>query len=323
MASTTTRDRRGATENDRFRHDALFYAGNDDFVRRTGAFIDDSMASGEPILVVVSAEKIEMLRARLNGEGSRVRFADMADVGRNPARIIPAWREFVAEQTASGRPFRGIGEPIWAARSPEELDECERHEALLNLAFADSAPWWLACPYDTESLPLSVIEEAKRNHPFVVDGGVRRPSETYRGLAELARPFARPLPEPAATPIELSFGSDHDGMLAVRRLVADEAAAFGLDPVRTDDLVMAAHEIASNSVRHGGGRGALRVWREGPALICEIRDGGLIQDPMAGRGSPSADTDSGFGLWLANRLVDLVQIRTFADGSVVRLHARR
>ena len=32
--------------------------------------------------------------------------------------------------------------------------------------------------------------------------------------------------------------------------------------------------------------------------------------------------ESGFGLWLANQLCDLVQIRSFADGSVVRLHLR-
>ena len=85
-----------------FRHDALFYAGTAEFVDRTAAFIDDSVASLEPILVVVSAVKIEQLRDRLGGDPDGVRFADMAHVGQNPARIIPAWREFVAEQAPSG-----------------------------------------------------------------------------------------------------------------------------------------------------------------------------------------------------------------------------
>jgi hypothetical protein len=42
-----------------------------------------------------------------------------------------------------------------------------------------------------------------------------------------------------------------------------------------------------------------------------------------GRGKPTADRGSGFGLWLANQLCDLVQIRSFSTGSVVRLHVRR
>ena len=38
--------------------------------------------------------------------------------------------------------MRGIGEPIWADRRPDELDECQLHESLINLAFAgaDSLP---------------------------------------------------------------------------------------------------------------------------------------------------------------------------------------
>lgn len=156
-----------------FQHDALFYSGTDGFVTRTSAFIRDSVAEGEPILVVVSEEKIELLRRELGGDPDGVRFADMQLIGRNPARIIPAWRDFVAEHATSGRRFRGIGEPIWATRSASELVECARHEALLNLAFAEGQTWWLACPYDTGSLPEAVLAEAERNHPWVMHGGER------------------------------------------------------------------------------------------------------------------------------------------------------
>jgi hypothetical protein len=131
----------------------------------------------------VSEAKIEMLCSQLGADADRVQFADMAQVGRNPARIIPAWRAFVAEQAARGESrFRGIGEPIWPGRTPDELAECERHESLLNLAFAGAPAWWLVCPYDTEALPPPVIEEAHRNHPSVLQGGRRQES------ASLARP---------------------------------------------------------------------------------------------------------------------------------------
>jgi anti-sigma regulatory factor (Ser/Thr protein kinase) len=78
--------------------------------------------------------------------------------------------------------------------------------------------------------------------------------------------------------------------------------------------------VATNSVLHGGGDGTLLVWPEGEALICELRDDGLFDDPLAGRERPRPDRVGGHGLWLANQLCDLVQVRSFATGTVVRLH---
>jgi anti-sigma regulatory factor (Ser/Thr protein kinase) len=83
------------------------------------------------------------------------------------------------------------------------------------------------------------------------------------------------------------------------------------------------HEVATNSVRHGGGAGSLRIWQEHAALVCEIRDAGQFSDPLADRQRPSPVHSAPRGLWLANQLCDLVQIRNFADGTVIRLHMRR
>jgi anti-sigma regulatory factor (Ser/Thr protein kinase) len=270
------------------------------------------------VLVMVSAAKVGLLRSALGGEADRVAFADMAEVGANPARIIPAWRDFVAGNDVERRPARGIGEPIWAERTPAELVECQRHEGLLNLAFAGVPAWWLLCPYDTEALGPDVLAEAWRSHPFVSEGGVAMGSAPYRGLEETAAPFAAPLPEPPAEAPELGFGP---GSLAgLRALVAERAAEAGLDPARAADLVLAVDEVATNSLRHGGGRGALRIWREDGALVCEVRDGGRIEDPMVGRERPAPDRDGGRGLWMVNQLCDLVQMRTFPSGVAVRMH---
>src|SRR4051794_40320099 len=92
-----------------FRHEALFYAGERDFVASVGAFIREGAEAGEPTLVVVSARKIGLLRDELNGHGSSVRFADMADVGANPGRIIAAWQDFVDEHGGRGTSLRGVG----------------------------------------------------------------------------------------------------------------------------------------------------------------------------------------------------------------------
>jgi hypothetical protein len=200
-----------------FRHEALLYAGEVDFLTGTLPFIREGVAAGEPVLVVVSAAKVGLLRSALGGDADRVAFADMADVGANPARIIPAWRDFVDALDGGGRSARGIGEPIWAGRTPDELVECQRHETLLNLAFTGVPAWWLLCPYDTSALGGQVLAEARRSHPFVGDRGVatRSPptacamaaaggccgsgARTARWCARSATPAASRIPWPAGS----------------------------------------------------------------------------------------------------------------------------
>ena len=179
-----------------FGHEAMLYDGRADFIRRSVPFIRDAINAKQPVLVAVDRWKIDELRRSLGAGAAEVRFEDMVTIGRNPARIIPVWRAFVDEHAEKVRGTCGIGEPIWAARSRDELVECERHEALLNLAFA--APpnaLHLMCPYDVGSLPATVIEEARRNHPVVTEEGVSRPSSTYLGLDSIGQPFDAPLPE--------------------------------------------------------------------------------------------------------------------------------
>jgi anti-sigma regulatory factor (Ser/Thr protein kinase) len=304
-----------------FRHEALLYAGMPDFLDGTASFIQDGVAAGEPVLVVVAARKIELLRARLGGTPDGVRFADMAEVGSNPARIIPAWRDFVEAQAGAGRRLRGIGEPMWRERTPVERVECHRHEALLKVAFAGAPAWWLLCPYDTTTLEAEVIEEAQRTHPFVSQAGRSWESRGYLGLEQAAGPFGAPLPEPGGDVRALAFAA---GSLArVRRFVSLEAARAGLRPSRVADLALAAGELAANSVRHGGGRGTLRLWREPDLGVCEVSDGGRLDGALVDRERPGPELAARRGLWLVNQLCDLVQVRTFPTGTAVRLHLRR
>lgn len=298
------------------------YAGADDFVTRTLPFIRAGVDSGEAVLVVVAASKIRALRDALGPEADAVRFADMADVGRNPARIISAWRDFVDEQAAAGRRLRGIGEPIDCHRTSDELVECELHEALLNVAFDDSLPWWLLCPYDTESLPATVIHEAKRNHPYVAEGdtlhAAGRPSGCFRTDLNEPKWFDLPLGEPPAGATELEF--DASNLADVRALVFAFGAERRLGAGQLDDLVLAVNEVAGNSIRHGGGRGSLRIWDDHGTVVCEVADGGRIGEPLVGRNRPTLEQQTGRGLWLANQLCDLVQLRSYDSGVVVRVH---
>jgi anti-sigma regulatory factor (Ser/Thr protein kinase) len=317
----TTAEHIDTSRADGFRHEALLYAGTDGFLEGTLPWIRDAVAAGEPILVVVSAARIARLREELGDQAEGVTFADMADVGINPARIIPAWRAFVDAHAGQGRRLRGIGEPIWAQRSPDELVECQRHEALLNLAFAGAEDFWLLCPYDVEALDADVIEKAHRSHPTVVAGDEALASEAYEDLGAVAAPFAEPLPEPPPEAEELPFAAG--SLASVRRMVELRARGAGLSHERAGDLVLAVNEVATNSIRHGGGYGVLRAWLTADTLIFEVADAGAIADPLAGRERPASGQSGGHGLWLCNQVCELVQLRTFASGSVVRLHTRR
>jgi anti-sigma regulatory factor (Ser/Thr protein kinase) len=303
-----------------FRHEALLYAGEDEFVGRVARFVRDGLEAEEPVLVAVSASKIDLLRQALAGDADQVGFADMDDLGANPARIIPAWREFADRNLCDGGRARGVGEPISAGRSPAELVECQRHESLLNLAFDPGPAWWLVCPYDTSTLDAGVMTEARRSHPVIWQerGGIE--SRDYLGADTIAGPFVAPLPPPATAPQETTF--DADGLWLIRTLVGDVASAAGLDERRVGDLTLAANEVASNSVLHGGGEGRLRIWREDETLMCEVSDAGYIDQPLAGRQSPHPGNATGRGLWLANQLCNLVQIRSCAGSTTVRLHMR-
>jgi anti-sigma regulatory factor (Ser/Thr protein kinase) len=303
------------------RHEALLYEGDDDFVSVVGPFVAEGVAAAEPVLVVVSAPKIRRLRAALGPAARRVEFADIAEVGRNPARIIPVWTAFVTDHAGGEQPVRGVGEPVWPGRAPDELVESQHHETLLNLAFADTPGLWLACPYDVTRLQSAGIAEARRSHPLIRERGETRPSDDYEEVGADRGPFDDPLVEPAGPATTLEF--DVAGLRRVRDLVEREARGSGLDPRALTDLVVAVNELACNSVRHGGGRGTLRIWVEPDRLLCEVRDAGQVREALAGRAQPRLVAQHGRGLWLANQLCDLVQLRSSPAGTVVRVSMRR
>jgi anti-sigma regulatory factor (Ser/Thr protein kinase) len=299
-----------------FAHEVLFYDGPRDLIARTVPFIADGVRAGEPVMVAVEQPKIDALRSALGDRAGDVTFVDMVALGRNPARIIPAWEAFLNGHGGRGRPLRGIGEPVWPGRPAEELIECQLHEALLNVAFADGGPFRLLCPYDRTALDPAVLHEARCTHPVVVDGARRAPSRDFRG-GELTAPFETPLSRPPASTTALSF--ERRTLDLVRAVTARAAREAGLSAARVADLVLAVNEIASNSVRHAGGRGVLRSWRDAGDVVFEVRDPGRIADPLAGRRVPLVDQLGGRGIWIANRLCDLVQVRSLPEGTVVRL----
>jgi anti-sigma regulatory factor (Ser/Thr protein kinase) len=298
-----------------YRHEAFLYSGMSEFLTGTMSFIRRAVNAGDPILVVVSGSKIDILRRELGAEAESVTFADMADVGGNPARIIAAWQAFVQAHSGAAQLW-GLGEPVGPGRSPTELAECQLHEALLNVAFDASTPFWLLCPYDLEALTADVIDEAHRTHPFVVGGEEPQACRAFRPI-DAADPFARPLP--ARPPAVACVPFEAGGLRRLRAFVSEHARRKGLDQESSAALVQAVNEVATNSLRHGGGRGELCAWSDSRSLICEVTDQGHITSPLVGRLPAALNSGAGGGLWLANQLCDLVQIYSSPDGTAIRV----
>jgi len=297
-------------------HDVMFWSRPEPFVRATVDFVRAGLSAHERVLVALPAPRLRAVRAALGDAARHVDFADMEHLGANPARIIGAWVAFV---TASGdHPSRGVGEPLWAGRSSVEVSECQLHEALLNDAIPATAPLWLRCPYEVSALPTEVVDGALHSHPWVAqDDGRARANEAYAGGELGAMGFATPLPDPPAASIVRTI--THETLRSVRDLAAHVARVCGVADERAEDLGLALHELGVNSVVHGNG-GTLRLWRTPDALVCEVKDRGVVADPLTGRLAPDDEEPDGRGLWMVNQLCDLVQLRSSDTGTTVRVH---
>lgn len=297
-------------------HLAFFYRDQRDYLAQIAAFARAGQKNGEPVLITVPRDKGSFLTDHLDGH---VRYADMTELGRNPARIIPEVLEFIDAHL--GRRVRYVGEPVWPGRSAAEMCEVTRHEALINLAFT-GMPVTILCPYDAAVLPPSVVSNAERAHPAVLGNGHLAAAgySTGRSAGPAALPpeCRRPLPAPPAAAEALSYETD---LRPMRRLVAGYAHRTGLPDERAANLVLAASEIAANTLRYTSAGGTMHIWHTGGEILCQITDQGWITDPLAGRIRRPPD-ERGHGLWVVNQVCDLVELRTGPAGTTIRMHMR-
>jgi anti-sigma regulatory factor (Ser/Thr protein kinase) len=293
-------------------HAALFYRGQPEYADRITAFVRAGQARGEPTLLMLPGGKARIADVGLDAMPGELAFVDAADLSRNPARIIPEVLSFIDKHP--GQRVRCVGEPIWPGRSAAETCEATRHEALVNLAFAQ-AQATLLCPYDASGLADCVLADARRTHQEPAASGAT--ATTWRD--NLPPECDQPLGPPPAEAEALAYDTD---LAPVRRLVERHARHACLGKERTVDLVLAANEVAANTISHTDDGGVIHVWHTGEEVLCQVRDGGRITDPLAGRIRHGPD-DRGHGLWLVNQVCDLVEMRSGEDGTTVRMHMRR
>ena len=112
----------------------------------------------------------------------------------------------------------------------------------------------------------------------------------------------------------------------IRLQVTRRAEDAGLCEPRLSDFVLAVHEVASNAVVHGGGKGRIHLSHTAEGLRCVVADSGsgLTRASPCGSASLPDDGDeaeSGRGLWLAQALADRFEVTACEGGTTVTLVA--
>jgi anti-sigma regulatory factor (Ser/Thr protein kinase) len=127
---------------------------------------------------------------------------------------------------------------------------------------------------------------------------------------------------PGRTPDGLEQRFDATSLVSLRSAVAAHGGALGLSPTQVNDLVLVAHELASNSVRHGGGGGRLRLWRIDGSVYCEVSDVGVGFPFSRPERLPDLSAPGGRGLWMIVRLADEVSVESNDNGTTARVEIR-
>ena len=301
-----------------FQHAAFLYRTQQEYLERLLPFISDSVAADHPVLVAVPGSNLAALSDGLGQLAVKVVMADMTEVGRNPARILgELLGRFV--QKHPDQPVRIIGEPIWPSRSDVEYPACVQHEALINRAFTGRGIT-VVCPYDVAQLDPGVIADVHYTHPVLwQDGLLEQDSPRYAPEAAWAR-YNQPLAsDPSAVRYTARSLADLGG---ARAFTTAYAQWFGLSASTTADLQLIASELATASLARAAGACRLALWRCDGHVVCEARDGGCLDDPLAGRRPYGSENAGGRGLYVVNAVADLVRIHTTATETTIHAYLR-
>jgi hypothetical protein len=174
----------------------------------------------------------------------------------------------------------------------------------------------LLCAYDGSALADEVLAAVSCSHQAVLRDGSREPSGSYLRECDC---YGGKLPHhPADAEV---FAYDRTRLSALRKRVGQAAEGVGIEPREAADLVAAPVSWRPTASPTAAALARCTSGRDDGHLLIDFEDRGRIEEPLAGRLHPATDQRGGRGLWLANQLCDLVQIRSGAFGTTVRVQA--
>jgi anti-sigma regulatory factor (Ser/Thr protein kinase) len=277
------------------RHNAFIYESQEEYVTRSVAFLREGLEAGEGAIVANTRPGLAAMREALGPDAAQVAFVDVSSAYTRPARMLAAHNKVMAEQLRKTTSLRGVADVLYGP-DPGEWDLWTGYEAVINRSFRH-LPAWVVCTYNVNGLPDPVLDGVWRTHPEVVAGDAWTTSDRYEQPDHLLRRIT-PLPEQLSDLRSIPFRRDPEQF---RERLARELAAENVAEAKALDMLLAATEIATNAMVHGGGVEEVRVGRSDGRFVCEIIDRGPgFDDPAAGYLAPRAGVGS--GLWVARQL---------------------
>ncbi|MGF2947139.1 anti-sigma factor RsbA family regulatory protein [Mycobacterium sp. Lab-001] len=303
-----------------FVHCALLYGSERECRDHVVDFAAEGLTLGEPVLVAMPEDNLATLRDELCGgpgaSPSGLRLVDIAELARNPGRFLALSSSFAEEHP--DRRVRIVSQVAWPGRTPEEFVACTQHEALANVAL-EGRPVTGLCLYDAGRLHDDILASARATHPLLWRYGALHPSTEYApdvALASCNQPLTA---NPGAVTYTVRKSED---LRPARSFAVDYASWVGLSGDALEDLQLVATELATNSLMYADGVCRLSFWREADHLVCEARDGGRLDDPLAGLLNPGSAGPASRGLFLVNAVSELVRTHTAATGTTIRAYLR-
>ena len=308
------------SEHGGFVHSALFYHSRAEYVDFVARFVLEGLAMNEPVLVAVPGATLAPVRDALwgvcDGSPTDVRLIDITEVARNPSRLLALAGSFARDHP--NRRLRIVSQLVWPGRTADESLSCAQLEALANAALEGHQVTEL-CLYDADRLDEAVLADARATHPLLWRSGSVHRSADYAPEQVLAQ-CNQPLPaNPAAVTYMVRKSED---LGPARSFAVDYAGWVGLSEDGVEDLQLIATELATNSLMYTNGACRLAFWRHDDHVICEARDGGRFDDPLAGWLDPGPGGPASRGLFLVNAMSDLVRTHTTANGTTIRAYLR-
>jgi anti-sigma regulatory factor (Ser/Thr protein kinase) len=294
------------------RHNAYVYDDVDEYVARSFAFLRAGLEAGEGAVVANTRDGLAVMREALGTNAGRVRFVDGSEAYTRPAKTLASYHQVYSEELAKHPSLRAVAD-VQFGPDPGEWDQWTGYEAVFNESFGH-LPAWVLCSYNANRCPDPVLEGVWRTHPEVVTSDGWNTSRHYEDPSDLLRAIAHE-PETLAGLRPIRFGNSVEEF---REALARELVAEQVPAAKMLEMLLAAGEIATNAIEHGGGIEAVRAGRADGRFVCEIVDSGRgFDDPTAGYLAPREGI--GGGLWVARQLTWNIEFFESAEGFTARI----
>jgi two-component system nitrate/nitrite response regulator NarL len=181
------------------RHEALVYSSGDELAAGAAPFLQQGLALGEEVLVVLGETGRSVVEQALGGDAGRVEFADAVTWYQSPEHVFQQYTRYLGDCLERGASrVRVVAEVLWPQSSATaDVAGWKRYEAGISAAMA-SVPVSFICTYDTRELPAAIVTDARRTHPVLRTATGALPNAHYMPEAEFVRSLEDRVSEPVS-----------------------------------------------------------------------------------------------------------------------------